>query len=129
MIEHGLNTIPCKSTAVTNARGKQNQSDPSEERADEHDPHAIPKANCNIQLDGVLIPELGLRHNDKSKVCGEHDGRHNCCRDGQYEGDDPGRFVEHTTRGDDRYEREKRETCGNRVEDEQDGESLEDEVR
>ena len=122
-----MNIIPSKSTTVAHARGKQNHSNPSEERADEHDPHAVPKTNCNI--DGVLIPQLVLRHEDKGKVCGEHDGRHNCCRDGQHEGDDPRCRVEHTTRGDNRQEREKRQTCGNRVEHEQDGESLEDEVR
>ena len=121
------NVIPSKSTAIAHARRKQNHSDPSEERADEHDPHAVPKTDRNI--DGVLLPELVLRHEDKGKICGEHDGRHNCGCDGQHEGGDPRQRVEHTTRGDDRYEREKCQTCGNRVEDEQDGESLEDEVR
>lgn len=122
-----MNTIPSGPTAVAHARGKQNHGDPREERANEHDPHAVPKTDCNI--DSVLLPELVPRHEDKGKICGEHDGRCNCRRDGQHEGDDPGSLMEHTTRGDDRNEREKRQACGNRVEHEQHGESLEDEVR
>ena len=35
----------------------------------------------------------------------------------------------HQTRGSDRQEREQREACGNRVQHEQDGKTLEDNVR
>lgn len=77
----------------------------------------------------MLFLELVFRHNHEGKICGEHDGGYNCCRDGQHEGDDPGCNVEHTTRGDNGQDREKREASSNGVQHEQDGESLEDEVR
>lgn len=77
----------------------------------------------------MLLLELVFRHNHKGKICGEHDGGYDCCRDGQHEGNNPGRNVEHTTRGDNRQDCEKREAGGNRVQHKQDGESLEDEVR
>ena len=77
----------------------------------------------------MLFLELVSRDNHEGKICGEHDGGYNCRRDGQHEGDDPGRRVEHTTRGDNRQGREKRQAGGNRVEHEQDGENFEDEAR
>jgi hypothetical protein len=119
--------LPSKSTTVTDTRGKQKHGDPSEERADEHDPHAIPIADREVN--GVLFLELVLRHDDEGKVCGEHDGRNDCRWDGQHEGDYPRRVVVHTTRGDYRQEREKRQAGRDRVQHEQDGENLEDDVR
>ena len=76
----------------------------------------------------MLFLELVLRHNNEGKVRGEHDGRNDCRWDGQHEGNYPRRVVVHTTRGDYRQDREKRQAGGDRVQHEQDGESLEDEV-
>ena len=69
------------------------------------------------------------RDEHEGEVSGEHDGRHDRGRDGEHEGDNPGRAVEHATRGGDGQRREEREAGCDWVQHEQDGEYLENEIR
>jgi len=70
-----------------------------------------------------------LRYDDEGEICGEHDGRHDRGPDGQHEGDDPGCKVINTARRDHRESCEERQACSDGVQDEQDGKSLQNEVR
>ena len=48
-------------------------------------------------MDGVLFLELVPRNDREGEVRGEHDCRHDRGRDGEDEGDNPRRAVEHET--------------------------------
>ena len=77
----------------------------------------------------MLLLELVPPKDHEGKVRGEHDGGHDRGRDGQHERDDPRCGVEHAARGKNGHKREEREAGGDGVQHEQDGESLEDEIR
>ena len=111
-------------TAATHAHRNQDHSGPSKEGADEHHPHAVPKADRDVDE----LPAVLLGDDDESKVRNECDGGDDRRRDGQHKGDDPGRFVVHTARYDGRDERQKREAGGDWVHHEQDGKTFDNDV-